>query len=252
VALIAAGFGLTTACAVPVAVDLDEASANRVARTLDENGIAVEKSEESSGGDRWRIEVSRDDAAHAVSVLADRGLPEDANTGAPTSSGVSALVPSRGAEQARLLAGTAAELERTLSAIDGVLTARVHLAVEHVDPLSDAEPPKPTASVLLRYRGTSPPISENDVRKLVGGAVTGLSPDRIAVVSMVAPDPPATEPLVVLGPFSTTRSGAAKLRALLAGAAVLNVFLVLCVLSFWARARKLRQKPAALPARDPR
>ena len=59
------------------------------------------------------------------------------------------LVPSEAAEHAQLVAGLAGELERTLSEIDGVLAARVHLVIPPHEPFRDGPPAKATASVLL-------------------------------------------------------------------------------------------------------
>lgn len=233
---------IATACTVPVAVGLDEQDANRVASALGEAGIAADKSQDPEAENRWRIEVLRDDAAHAVSVMAERNLPRAKSPGLLDAIDPHALVPSRAMEQTKLFAGVSGELERTLTSVDGVLSARVHLAVPRPDDLSDGQPPAPSASVLLQYRGDRTPISAGDVQRLVSGAVPGLSADRVAVVeSPVAAARPPLD-LVRLGPFATTRGSASKLKLLLGGAALLNVVLVTFVWLLWNRVRGVRRR----------
>jgi len=233
---------IAIACTVPVAVGLDEQDANRVASVLGTAGIAADKSPDPEADGRWRIEVLGDDAAHAVRVLSEENLPREKSPGLLDASDAHALVPSRSAEQTKLVAGVSGELERTLVGIGGVLSARVHLAVVRHDDLSDAEPSPPSASVLLQYRGREAPISSGDVQRLVAGAVPGLSADRVAVVeSAVSPPPPPLD-LVRLGPFATTRGSASKLKLLLGGAALLNVLLVAFVGLLWSRVRGVRRR----------
>src|SRR5690606_21502543 len=110
--------------------------------------------------------------------------------------GQGGLVESRTAEHAKLIAGTAGDLERSLRSIDGVLSARVHLAVPQSTSLNLGESqPEPTASVLIRHRGTAAPLPAGDVQRLLAGAVTGLRPESISIVmlpgatSEAAPEP---------------------------------------------------------------
>lgn len=244
---------LAAACTVPVAVGLDEQDANRVTAELAGANIAADKAPDPDAERKWRIEVLRDDAAHAVSVLAGANLPRARSPGLLDALDSHALVPSRAAEHTKLLAGMSGELERTLTGLDGVVAARVHLAVPPPDRLSDAQPVPPSASVLVQYRGDHTPLPATDVQKLVAGAVPGLSSDRVAVVlspvgaTVVRPD------LVRLGPFATTRSSAAKLKLLLGAAALLNVLLVAFAVVLWSRVREVRRRQSeAGPAPEAR
>jgi type III secretory pathway lipoprotein EscJ len=115
----------------------------------------------------------------------------------------------------------------------------VHLAVPRPDPLNAEPPPKPSASVLIRYRGTRAPISVPDVQRLVAGAVPGLSPDAVAVILAPAVTAPPARNLVRLGPFSTPRETANQVRLLAAGVALLDIALVGCLVTVWLRLRRL-------------
>lgn len=235
-------------CTVPVAVGLDEQDANHAAAALNENGIATDKSPDPDSEHHWRIDVLRDDAAKAVSVLADENLPRARAPGLLETLDSHALVPSRGNEHTKLVAGMSGELERTLTGIAGVVSARVHLAVPAPDNLSSAEPPPPSASVLLQYRGDRMPISAGDVQRLIAGAVPGLSADRVAVVESPVSSSSRSPGLVRLGPFATTKGSAQKLKLLLGAAALLNVLLVAFVGILWSRVREGRKRESGAGA----
>jgi type III secretion protein J len=236
-----------TGCSVPVAVGLDEQDANRVTAALAETGIAADKSPDPDSERKWRIDVLRDDAARAVSVLAEENLPRARAPGLLDTLDSNALVPSRSNEHTKLVAGMSGELERTLSSVNGVLSARVHLAVPAPDRLSDSEPPPPSASVLLRYRGERSPMPTGDVQRLVAGAVPGLPVDRVAVVETAVSASPASAGLVRFGPFATTKASAQKLKLLLGAAALLNVLLVSFVGVLWSRVREGRKRAPDSP-----
>lgn len=242
------------ACTVPVVGDLDDSQANRVVAALTGSGIAADKAGEPGGTGRFRVEVPRDDGARAASVLAEEGLPTERTHGVLEALGGNSLVPSRTAEHERLLAGIAGELEHTLSGVDGILSARVHLAVPRPDPLASDAPAPASASVLLRHRGAHAPLTEGDVRRLVSGAVPGLLPERVAVVDLAVPVATPRTDVVRVGPASLTRDAATKVRFVMACIAFGNVALVACLVTLWMRVRKLRPPRArgGAPAREPR
>ena len=241
-----------TACTVPVAVGLDEEDANRVTAALSETGIAADKSPDPDAERKWRIDVLRDDAARAVSILAEENLPRARMPGLLDTLDSHALVPSRSNEHTKLIAGISGELERSLSGVSGIISARVHLAVPSPDRLSDAAPLPLSASVLLRYRGDRLPMPVGDIQRLVAGAVPGLPTDRVAVVESPVSALPQSSELVRMGPFATTRGSARKLKLVLGAAALLNVLLVAFVGVLWNRLRERRKRDPGSAAPEAR
>ncbi len=237
-------------CSVSVAANLGESDANRVVAALATEGVAAQKEADPQGEGRWRISVARDDAATAIAVLGAESLPPPNTPGVLEAVGKGSLVPSRTSEHAKLVAGTAGELERTLRSVDGVLSARVHLAVPLGDPLGPAEQKiTPTASVLLRHRGAAPPIGAGDVQRLVAGAVPGLDPKLVSVVATPIP-PTARAPdreLVRFGPLTLTRSSMLPLRLIVGGTMLLGLGLVALLGVIWSRLRQSRRAGEAAP-----
>jgi type III secretion protein J len=226
---------------VPVANDLDEPTANRVVAALGRNGVAADKQRDQDSEGRFSVDVGRGDASYALSVMAREELPRRSTPGLSETLGQSSFIPSRSDEHARLLVGTAAELERSLLGVDGVISARVHLAVPASDPLDPASATEvPTASVLIKHGGALPPLSAAEVSRLVAGAVQGLAPEQVSVLSKAVAEPverTGTE-LVRLGPLTTTRSSLPYLRWMIACVAVLNVSMVALLFVLWTRARR--------------
>src|SRR5581483_3233038 len=73
------------------------------------------------------------------------------------------------------------ELGRTIRAIDRVQAARVHLVLPE-RPLFSREKIEPTASIVLKVRGTLEAQQVRAIRHLVATAVNGLKPERVSIV----------------------------------------------------------------------
>ena len=231
-------------CSSAVASDLPESEANRAVVALDARGVSAEKERDPETEHNISVTVARDEAAAAAAVLAQEAVPSRENPGVLKSLGSGSMVPSRLAEHARLLSGISGELEQSLQAVDGVVSARVHLAAPERSPLElDQEPSKPSASVLLRHRGAQPPLASSEIQKLVAGAVPGLSADAVTVVA--SPAPPgvrlADRELRRVGPITVTRASLSPLRAVAAGAVLLNLALLVAVLWLWSKVRRTEQ-----------
>jgi type III secretion protein J len=230
-------------CTVPIAGGLDEGQANRVVVALDRAGVGGEKEADPAVEGRFRVTVERDDAPHAIAALREEDLPSPASAGLLDSMGKGTLIPSQLAEHAQFVAGTCGELERTLSVIEGVLGARVHLSLPDPDPLREGPRPKATASVLLKHRGTTPPIDVHEVKRLVAGAAPGLALDDVAVVMVGRPPAglsAADRSLSRMGPISATRGSVKLLRIVAAGVVFVDLALVIAVLVLWSRLRTVR------------
>jgi len=81
-----------------------------------------------------------------------------------------------------MIYGLSQELSRTISDIDGVLTARVHLVLPENDPLRQQLVPS-SASVFIRHRASVPMQKlVPQVKMLVANGVAGLSYDHVSVI----------------------------------------------------------------------
>jgi len=231
-------------CDAAIAGGLDESQANEIVVALDEQGISALKQREEGASEAptFRVEVSREDASRALAALRSAELPREREGGFDTVFGAGGLVPTATEERARLTAAVTGELVRTLETIDGVLDARVHLALpERRDVPLDTAPPRPRASVLIKFRRSiARPYDDASVRALVAGAVDGLDAADVTVVGVPAPAPPtsAQTALVRFGPIAVTRGSAWALKLLFSTPLLVNVAVVLgAALALRRRAR---------------
>ncbi len=241
-------------CTVPVAGALDDDEANRVVVALDHAAVDATKEPDPAAENRWRVTVPRDDVPRALSTLRDEELPRVAPAGVLDALGKGSLVPSEAAEHAQLVAGVAGDLERSLEGVEGVLRARVHLSVPESSPMRDPRdgvPGRPSASVLLAHRGSTPPLSTDAVQRLVAGGVAGMLPGDVVVI-LVARTAPAVTPgggLGHVGPIAVARTSLRELQAALVGLVALVAILSAATLALYSRLVRARADASSRPAK---
>jgi type III secretion protein J len=175
---------------------VEEGPANQILVALDEAGIHAEKHRDEGGEGTWRVEVDGADAGRARRILAERELPRSRPPGFAEVFGKGSMVPTPTEERALYLHALSGELARSVEAIDGVIEARVHLALPAQDPLRAEPAPPGRAAVLVRARaGTRPRLEAlaPGIQSLVAGAVAGLEPAAVSVVVAEAPPPAPRE-----------------------------------------------------------
>ena len=247
--VLAAAVGLS-ACRTEIAHDVSEADANRLVALLAESGIAAHIEAAGTHGERAStVLVPAADAARARIVLSHRELPTKRAPGLAEVFDRTALVPTPTEEQARLVQALQGELSTTLESVEGVVAARVHLSLPGARRglLDGVEPPAPpSASVVFRYRGEAPTISEEDVRSIVSGAVADLSPERVTVVTIADRSRAelAEAAVVPVGPFSVSSASAGALLAWLVGSSLAVGLLGLALVVVVLRLRALRRQGA--------
>jgi len=242
-------------CSANVLHGLDERGANEATAALERAGIGAQKVADDAAmpgaGASFTVRVATGDATRAVDLLHALGLPRDRRPGFAETYGQQSLIPTASEERARYVNATAGEIEKTLETIDGVVGARVHLALEDADPLALEAKPREggaRAAVLLKARAGATPVTERDVQKLVAGSVAGLDASAVAVVVTAAMDPleGANAPLAPLGPLRITAGTRPVLIGLLVGALALLALLatLLLILARWLAALERVSEPA--------
>ena len=242
---------LAAACSAPVATGLDEGDANRIVVALDRASIDSSKEIDPSADGKFRVLVAKDDTARALGAMRDDDLPRTRPPGV-LDVGKGSLVPSQAAEHAQLIAGIAGDMQRSLEAIDGVVAARVHLDVPPSDPLRDVRAMRPTASVLLEHRGSTPPLATESVQRLIAGGVAGMMPNDVAVVTVsrvaIVQLAGGGNSLAHVGPIAVARTSMRTLQAGLVALIALVALLAAATLLLYTRLARAR---AELHAKSP-
>jgi len=212
-------------CGVELEHGLDERQANQIAALLDEHGVGADKARDDgvTVDGAWKIVVPRGELARAWQLLESYDLPKRGRHGVDELLAERGLLPSMGEEHTRLEAARAAELERTLERVPGVVCARVHLALPDPGRL-DGAPSAARAAVLLRTQGEAA-IGEAQVRALVAGATTGLDRDAVQVIITGGTPAPASSPTEAVGPLSVARGERGRVVAIAASGLALLVLL---------------------------
>lgn len=179
-------FVFFTGCYSILQSDLDENEANEVVLVLAEAGVEAQKISSDSNSDvTWSVKVYEDDLSKAWRILRAVGLPKPRHEGFRSVYKERALVPGKMEEHALFLSALQEEMAATLENIEGVVSARVHVARKLESRFGKEKTGVTTASVLICYRpglAGEKPISKEAVGKLLANAVVGLEPARVAIV----------------------------------------------------------------------
>lgn len=157
-----------------------EADANEVIAALINQGIDASKVPGKEG--MVGVRVSASQSARAVDVLRVLGLPRERFAGMGDVFKKDGLISSPVEERARYLYALSQDLSATLSRIDGVLFARVHLVLPERG--TGGEPAMPaSAAVFIKHRAEANlEALQPQVRRLVTNSIPGLSGERVSTV----------------------------------------------------------------------
>lgn len=190
VALVVTGMLVLQACSVELYSNLNQRQANEIVATLMRHGIPAQREAGKDG--KMTVSVQKDRFAEAMVILDESGLPKQEFQTLGEVFKRDGLVSSPVEERATMIYGLSQELSQTISDIDGVLSARVHLVLPENDPLRQQLVPS-SASVFIRHRA-SVPMNEliPQVKMLVAKGIAGLTYDNVSVtlipVTATAPE----------------------------------------------------------------
>ena len=180
-AAMAVGTMLFAGCDKEVALhsQLEERQANLVMAALLDEGISCHKTPGDEGA--WNVMISESSFAAAANLLERKGLPRRAYQGVAEVFKKTGMVSSPSEERIRFMDALAQDLSRTISGIDGVVDARVHVVLPENDPFAKNALPS-SAAVAIRSRWNAD-ISDlvPSIKNLVKNSIEGLKYEKISV-----------------------------------------------------------------------
>lgn len=172
-------------CKVELYLGLEQREANEMLAVLGDEGIAAAKRQDKDG--KVKILVAEADIASAVAVLKRQGYPREMFSTVNDVFPRDSLISSPLEEQARLTYVKSQELSRTLSEIDGVLVARVHVVLpQSRDGLRNTANAA-SASIFIKHvadRSLQPYVGQ--MKQLLSNSIEGLEHERVSVVLVPA------------------------------------------------------------------
>ena len=166
---------------------LAERQANLVMAALLDSGISCRKTPGEEG--TWNVLCSEAKFAQAVNLLERQGLPREPRQGIGEVFKKTGMISSPSEERIRFMDALAQDIARTISMIEGVVDARVHVVLPENDPFARNALPS-SAAVAIRSRWNAD-ITDlvPSVKALVKNAIEGLQYEKIQVTIFRDPPP---------------------------------------------------------------
>lgn len=220
---------LLTACQEELYSGLTEREANEMLALLMRYGIDASKTTGKDSLVTLSVEETR--IADAVNLLRTHGFPRDSFATIGQVFQNQGLVSSPAEDRIRLVYALSQEMNETLSQIDGVLSARVHLVMPSTSP-NGTVVTSSSAAVFLRYQETYD-IQQlvPQIKTLVANSIQDLAYDRVSVALFpvrveLPPEPDPAPEYQRLLEFDVSPASYDALMLTFAGVGLLVVVLV--------------------------
>ena len=186
VSLACALLALVAACGARVDLmgSVPEDEANDVLAALLKADIPAEKTAGKEGMVGVRVDAAQ--VGRALEVLRENGLPRERFAGMGQVFKKEGLISSPLEERARYIYALSQELSNTLSKIDGVLAARVHVVLPERGPAGETGVLSTSAVFIKHQEGYNLDVIQPQIRRLVTNSIPGLTADRVSVIFVAA------------------------------------------------------------------
>ncbi|MGI9490611.1 MAG: type III secretion system inner membrane ring lipoprotein SctJ [Geminicoccaceae bacterium] len=178
---------LLAACKVELHSGLDERDANEILAILLKNDISASRT--AAKDKTLTVMVDEEKFAQAVDILQAHSLPREKFSDLCSVFTGEGMISSPVEDRARLICALGQELSRTISEIDGVMSARVHVVLPEND-LGRTKAKPSSASVFIRHHEDAPIDKLSpQIKMLVANGIEGLVYDRVSVamVPVISP-----------------------------------------------------------------
>jgi len=160
----------------PLFTDLSLEDSSAIIKDLERQGIPYDIKNDGA-----TLLIPKEQIPRLRMKLAEGGLPKGGGVGYEIFDKSDALGATSFVQNINHLRALEGELARSIRGLDRVQQARVHLVLPE-RPLFSREKAEPSASIVLKVRGTLEAQQVRAIRHLIASAVNGLKPQRVSVV----------------------------------------------------------------------
>jgi len=174
---------------------LTERDANEMIAVLSLAGIEAGKQTEK--GDLYALQTEKKHFAQAIGVLKDYGYPKQQYESMGEVFKKEGLISSPLEERVRFIYALSQNVAETLTQIDGVVAARVHIVLPENNPFDEKIQPSSASVFIKHHPNIDLSHSKSDIKLIVEKSIEGLTYDKVTVVMLPAKSVSAMPPPVV-------------------------------------------------------
>lgn len=169
---------------IELLAEVSESEANDVLAVLLNAGIEASKKPGKDG--MVSLDVNHSDVAKAIDVMRAEGLPRERFVKMGEVFRKEGMISSPLEERVRYIWALSQELSATVSQVDGVIKARVHVVLPERG--TGGEPALPSsAAVFIKHKaGYNLEDVQAQIKRLISNSIPGLSADKVSVVLLPA------------------------------------------------------------------
>ncbi|WP_103258059.1 type III secretion system inner membrane ring lipoprotein SctJ [Tabrizicola aquatica] len=179
--LLTAAFFLA-ACKEDLNKNLSERDANEIFAVLAENNVAADRVFDAGSG-TYTIAVESDQLARAIILLKERGLPRSAFEDMGAVFKGEGLVSTPFEQKARYTFAITQELSESISRIDGVVEARVHVVIPDPNRITRESAPARAAIFIYHLDRFDLEAASPTIKTAVASSIEGLDYEHITIAA---------------------------------------------------------------------
>jgi type III secretion protein J len=231
---------------------LSEPEANQMLAVLMANRIEVEKYAENAQDGGFTLAVDKKDMLRAITALNNAGLPTRKHIPISKVFEKSGMISSPFEERVRYVNALGEELANTLTLLDGVVSARVHIVLPEPSQLGQTVKPS-SAAVFIKHRpGMDLDFQTPQIRRLVASSIEDLKYSDVTVVLAEATESKAAAPIApapvstveVLPGIAMEADSQQRFWTIVIAVGAFNLLLLsYAVVSIFLLSKKRRRKP---------
>jgi len=187
------------------------------------------------------VSIDAEQVGRAVTLLREKGLPRERFAGMGQVFKKEGLISSPLEERARYLYALSQELGATLTQIDGVIVARVHVVLPERGISGEVGIPSSAAVFIKHQDGYNLDTVLPQVRRLVTNSIPGLTAEKVSIVLVGAQSGRSADPAALPG-GALTPAAPASAQTGFASPVVMGILLLIVSLLLAAMAGLLAMK----------